>query len=217
VKRSQFLATLAASVLLVNLAIPGAVAQRPMAPVGGAAGSPASIAVLDVSYVFKNHARFKALMAQMQADVDGAEAEVKKERDGLKALSDRLAEHQAGSPDYKQLEEELARRQSQLAVRVQLQKKDFLQREAKIYYTVYQELMQEVDYYAANNGISMVLRFNGDPVDVQKPEDVLRQINQPIIWFPKDRDITPMVLERLNGRGPAAGQPAQRPGVPPLR
>lgn len=200
---------------------PAAAQQPAMAPVVAAAPGGTAIAVLDVSYVFKNHARFKTMMQQMQAQVEAAEQEVKKEREQLKQLAERLEEHRAGTPDYKQLEEQLARKQSDLNTKIQLQKKEFLQQEAKVYHTVYQEMMQEVDYYAATNGIGLVLRFNGDPVDAQKPEDVLRQINQPIIWFPKGRDITPEVLARLNrpavNPGLSTPQPASRPGVPPLR
>jgi len=196
VKRVQILAALAVGVGTM-LAAGLAVGQAPMqaVPAGRVGGA---IALLDVSYVFKNHVRFKASMAELQADVEGAETAVKKERDQLKALADRLTEHRSGSPEYKQLEEEIARLQSNMAVKVQLQKKEFLQREAKIYHTVYREIMQEVDYYAASNGIAMVMRFNGDEVDASKPEDVLRDINKPIVWYPKDRDITPYILQALN-------------------
>lgn len=188
---------------------------RPQAPGVSASGA---IALLDVTYVFKNHARFKALMAELQADVDAAEASVKKDQGNLKALAERLEGYRAGTPEYKQLEEELAKRQSDMAVQVQLQKKDFLQREAKIYHNVYQELMQEVDYYAANNGIALVMRFNGDTVDASKPEDVLRDINKPIVWYPKDRDITPFILQRVNRpeANPVNRGAAQRTGVPTM-
>ena len=197
--------------------------SRPMAAVGTPSSSGSSIAVLDVSYVFKNLPRFKAFMEQMQVDVSAAETDVKKERDSLKSEFEALEQYRSGTPDYKERETQLTRRRAELATRIELQKRDFLQRESKIYNTVYEEMMQEVDYYAANNGIAMVLRFNGDPVDTQKPEDVLRRINQPIVWYPKDRDITPVILERLAARGGNVGQPnpaansQQRVGVPPMR
>jgi outer membrane protein len=223
VKKLQWWVILAAgAVVSFAMTSIGSAQQRPVA-----AGTPQSasggIAVLDVSYVFKNLPRFKAFMEQMQADVAAAETEVKKERDSLKQEFDALEQYRSGTPDYKERETQLTRRRAELATRIELQKRDFLQRESKIYNTVYEEMMQEVDYYAANNGVAMVLRFNGDPVDTQKPEDVLRRINQPIVWYPKDRDITPVILERLAARGgnvntpnPAANS-QQRVGVPPMR
>lgn len=219
-KQIRLAALVAGGVLAFALSAPVSAQQPAVPPAVGAQPGGGLIAVLDVSYCFKNHARFKAMMQQMQQAVEAAEADVKKEREQIKQLAERLEEHRAGTQDYKTLEETMARKQSELNIRIQLQKKEFLQQEAKIYHTIYQEMMQEVDYYAATNGLAMVLRFNGDAVDVQKPEDVLRQINQPIIWFPKGRDITPEILQRLNRPGVNQGlntaQP-MRPGVPPLR
>jgi len=184
------------------------------------AGSTPNIALLDVSYIFKNHPRFKAMMEEMKADVDRAESDVNRERDSLRKLVEQLDNFRKGTPDYKAMEEEIARKEADLTVKVQLQRKDFLSREAKIYHTVYQEIEQEVDYYCANKGIDMVLRFNGDPVDVNKPDSVLSYINKPVVWYDKNRDITPIILDSLVKRGgvPAAGnrmgnQPA-RPGSP---
>jgi len=215
VKKLQWWLILAAGAMVFFAATSESIAQQRPAATG------ASIAVLDVSYVFKNLPRFKAFMSQMQTDVAAAEADVKKERDALKAEFEQLEQYRSGTPDYKERETQLTRRRAELATRIELQKRDFLQRESKIYNTIYEEMMQEVDYYAANNGIAMVLRFNGDPVDTQKPEDVLRRINQPIVWYPKDRDITPVILERLaarGGNGNAGQNPAansqQRVGVP---
>ena len=45
-----------------------------------------NIALLDVSYIFKNHPRFKAMMEEMKADVERAESDVNKERDTLRKL-----------------------------------------------------------------------------------------------------------------------------------
>jgi len=222
VRKSQFLAALAGCILSMSLVgfyasretaaqQPGRTARRPQH------GGPA-IALLDVSYVFKNHTRFKAMMADMKADVQRAEARVRSERDAIRKLAERLKDFRKGTPDYKALEEELVKRQADLAAGVQLEKKEFLQREAKIYYNVYQEVLQEVDYYAAANGIAMVLRFNGNPVDQEKPEDVLRHINKPVIWYAKNYDITPVVLGRINDRAfnpssTAPHGPARRPGA----
>jgi len=218
VKQTLVFTALAAAVLALSF---GSQAQAQQQPIGQPAmGAPGAggVALLDVSYIFKNHARFKAMMSQMESDIEAAEQSVKKEKEAIKQLSDRMEEHRSGSPDYKALEEELARRSSDLQIRIQLQKKDFLQRQSKIHHAIYQEVLQEVEYYCASAGIAMVMRFNGDPIDVQKPDDVLRQINQQVVWFGKDRDITPIILERLNraqlNPGNNANQPAARPGVP---
>ncbi len=60
-------------------------------------------------------------------------------------------------------------------------RKDFLEREAKVYYQTYLEVVDAVKYYAKRQNIGLVLRFNGEPVDPNRREDVLREINKPVV------------------------------------
>jgi Skp family chaperone for outer membrane proteins len=212
VKQSHRWAILAAAVLSFGYLISLAVAQQ--GPVRPGAGP--HVALLDVSYIFKNHARFKDMMQGMKADVERAEAHVKSERDAIGKLAEGLGNFRKGTPDYKQMEEELAKRQADLSVQVTLQKNEFLQREATIYHNVYEEILQATDYYSKQNGIDMVVRFNGDPVDVQRPDSVLAHINQQVVWYQKNMDITPAILQELNrtavNPGPARAAPARPAG-----
>jgi Skp family chaperone for outer membrane proteins len=212
VKKFAGWAALAAALLVSSYLLSAASAQGPAQP----SGRP-TVALLDVSYIFKNHARFKGMMEDMKADVERAEAQVKSERDAINKLGERLQEFRKGTPDYKQMEEELAKRQADLSVQVTLQKNEFLQREAKIYHNVYQEIWQATDYYCKQNGVDMVLRFNGDPVDVERPDSVLSFINKPVVWYQKQLDITPAILQELNRTAiaPAANRAGpSRPAVP---
>ncbi len=192
-KKSHRWAILAAIVVSLSYVVSFAVAQQQARPAAGP-----NVALLDVSYIFKNHSRFKDQMQDMKTDVQRAEEKVKGERDRLNKLAEGLQEFRKGTPDYKQMEAELAKGQADLAVQVNLQKNEFLQREATIYHNVYQEILQATDYYCKQNSIDMVLRFNGDPVDVQRPDSVLNFINKPVVWYQKGMDITPMILADLN-------------------
>ncbi len=199
--KSQLLTAVAGSFLVLALAVYNTPAQQPRAPVAAVQSGAPAAAMLDISYIFKNHARFKGMMSDMKADVGRAQEQLKKERDTIRNLVERLKDFRPGTPDYKALEEETAKRQADAQVQMQLQRKEFLQQEAKIYYTIYKEILQEVEYYATSNNISMVFRFNGDPVEIERPDDVLRDINKSVVYFSKGLDITPVVLERLNRRG----------------
>ena len=185
-------------------------------PVAPQAGGGANIALLDVSYIFKNHPRFKQMMDEMKSDVEGAETSVNKERDTIRKLVEQLDSYHKGSPDYNAMEKEIAQREADLTVKVQLQRKQFLAQEAKIYFTVYKEIEQEVDYYCSNKGIDMVLRFNGDPVDVDKPDSVLSFINEPVVYYDKGRDITPIILDSLIKRSGAPAAGGIRTGARPV-
>jgi Skp family chaperone for outer membrane proteins len=177
-----------------------------------------NVAIIDLSYIFKEHIGFKAQTERMKADVQAAEENLKNERDSLASLLKEFQEAppvKKGSQEYKQMEEDLAKRQADLQIAVQLRKKEFMEREAKIYYSVFKEIMQEVKYHCEQNRVIMVLRFNGDPVDPTDPQSILKELNKSVVYYQEQIDITPIILGNLNKR--ISNKPATRPGVPAPR
>jgi Skp family chaperone for outer membrane proteins len=216
VKKSHRWAILAIVVSLGCL-ITVAIAQnpsgvRPAQPAGGP-----RLALLDVSRIFKAHTRFKLQMEEMKRDVQAAEKKVRDERDEISKLATEvLPTFTKGTEQYSQMEEQLTDRQAKLAVAVNRQKNEFLQREAMTYNNVYQEIWQATDYLCRQNGIDMVLRFNSEPVDVQRPDSVLTFINKPVVWYDPGLDITEAILRDVNrpAANPATADPRAQPASP---
>jgi Skp family chaperone for outer membrane proteins len=174
--------------------------------------SPSShVAVIDVGYIFKNHARFKAAMDKMKDEVMAAENSLKGERDRINGLMEQLKGFNAGTPEYKKLEAEIAKGQGDFNVNAQLQKKDFMDREAKVYLQVYTEVEKAVAQFAREHGIAVVFRFDGDPVDGADRNQILRGITKPIVYYESGNDITPDILKMLNGT--AVADQTGRPGA----
>ena len=220
-KKTALMAATAAVVLAGTLISRPAHAQAtPRAP-----QATPQIVLLDVSAVFKNHRRMQAMMDDMKKDVERAEQEVKAQRDAMRNLAERLKNFRKGTADYRAIEEELTQKQADLSVRVQLQKKEFLQREAKIFYNVYREIQDELNYYASQTGVTMVVRTSSEQPDVENPQEVLAYLNRDVVWNAQQIDITNYIINRLNQRyGPAQqttqggsttthGGTASRPGV----
>lgn len=213
VTKSQLVAAALACLVVVSLAVSPASAQTAPRP---------SIALLDVNYIFKNHTRFNAMRADLTAEVERAEQQLKSQRDELQKQQDALKDFKPGSVEYKQREQDLARRVADLNIRMQAQRKEFLLKEAGIYNTVYKEIQQVVAYYANQQGFTAVVKFNGDPAQEDDPDTVLRTINQDVVWYAPGLDITPVILEQLNrravssasGTNAPASNPSSRPGVP---
>jgi Skp family chaperone for outer membrane proteins len=183
-------------------------AAAPAAP--RAAGPAAHVAVIDVGYIFKNHARFKQAMDKMKDEVMQAENALKAERDRINGLMEQLKGFNVGTPEYKKLEAEVAKAQGDFSVNAQLQKKDFMDREAKVYLQVYNEIERAVSQFARDNGIAVVHRFDGDPVDSADRNRILGSITKPIVYYDPQIDVTPDVLKMLNGAA-VAGAPAAQP------
>jgi Skp family chaperone for outer membrane proteins len=184
----------------------------------GANAQKYGIAVVDVSYIFKEHARFRATMESMKQEMVKIEADLKAERERIAQTEQERNKFQVGHAEYKKFDEEVARMTAEFSLKMTRLRKDFLEREAKVYYQTYLEVCETVGYYAKRHNIGMVIRFNGEAVDPNKREDVLREINKPVV-YQDSVDITPDVLALLNRdqrtQSPAQTNPAvgTRPAV----
>ena len=192
-----------------GVSVPGAHAQAPNP--AGANAAKYGIAVVDISYIFKEHTRFRATMESMKKEMETIEAELKADREKIAQTEQERNTFNAGSAEYKKLDEEVARMMAEFKLKMTRLRKDFLEREAKVYYQTYLEVVDAVSYYAKRHNIGLVMRFNGEPVDPEPREDVLREINKPVV-FQDHIDITPDVLALLNRdqRPAAADRPPGR-------
>ena len=91
-----------------------------------------------------------------------------------------------------------------------LKRKDFLQREARVYYNVYAEVVKEVEYFAQRQGIDLVVRFNSGQIDPQDRKSVLEGVNRAVV-YQRHLNITSHILNRLNGPTSTAGRKSTVP------
>ena len=209
-RQMALIALVAALVMpVVRAQAPVQPAVRPMAQPAASASPATHVAVIDVGYIFKNHARFKQAMDKMKDEVLQAENVLKAERDRINGLMEQLKGFNVGTPEYKKLEAEVAKAQGDFSVNAQLQKKDFMDREAKVYLQVYNEIERAVSQFARDNGIAVVLRFDGDPVDATDRNRILGSITKPIVYHDPQIDITADVLRMLNGAAVAGATTSQ--------
>jgi Skp family chaperone for outer membrane proteins len=214
--------------LLASLAVSGSIlisqaahAQQATPAPAGAAGAAApayganagrfGVAVVDISYVFKKSPMFTTAIESLKKEMEAADGQLKADSDRLMQIQTQRDALKPGSEDFKKLDEQLAHEKAEFSIKQGTLKRDFLEREAQIYYATYTKVADVVKYVAQQNNIGMVLRFNGDPIDSQQREDVMRAIMQPIV-YQNNVDITPDVLALL-ARQPG-GAPVSTAAVP---
>jgi Skp family chaperone for outer membrane proteins len=218
---------LSAAVVLAAVASCGLTASRVFAqanPVRAAAPAPTApaataaspgIVVIDINYIYEHHERFKADMEAFKTQVQGADNKLKGEYTEIQKLMEQLKGFNANAPEYKTIDEEVTRRTVQFNVKKASQAKELMEREGSMYFGLYREIQQELQYFAKQNNIRLILRFNREPVDPNDRKSVLNEINKAVV-FHERLDITEVILGELNrrGRAPAAGAPASaaRPG-----
>jgi Skp family chaperone for outer membrane proteins len=186
-------------------------ASAPRAAVDSGSGAGGAVAGVDLGFIFKNHGGFNRKMEQMKTEVQQYEEKLRAEHTALTQERDKLTQQwKPGSPEYDAGERALADKFAKLQVDTQMKKKDFLQREAKVYFEVYQEVNQAIQEFADMNRIDLVLRYNGDEIDPDDRQSVLTGVNRAIVYH-RNLDITRDILDRLNraprvSRAPAAGK-----------
>lgn len=176
-----------------------------------------TVAIIDLSYVFKNYSKFNEMTANMKRKVEGADAALKARQEELKKLAQQVDGMQLGSLERNKLEEQATKLQADIQVEVATQRKDFLREEAAIYYTIYQEVQDAIKAYCERNGIVLVMRFNGEPPDPNNPQEVMQDLNKAVVYYHRAIDITFPIKEGLELARPHAAQrqPAAQPGVRP--
>jgi len=161
------------------------------------AQSQSPVVVLDVSKVFKEHVRFKQELEQMANDAKQFQGYLQQQEGKLKALAEQRSAAKVGDPTYRQLDEEITRIQSEGQVQAQLKKKELMMREAKVYHQYYQELQGVVGRFCDEQKISLVIRWNSDPIDPENRVSVQQGVNNAIV-FHRSLDITDLIIRLVN-------------------
>jgi Skp family chaperone for outer membrane proteins len=126
----------------------------------------------------------------------------------INMAAQKLADLRAGTKEYKDEEQRITTLQSEFTLKIKRKKEELVEHKASLYRQVYGEMQQVVNEITAANNIGLVLQYDGEQINPEKPDDVLRVLGQVVFWHSPDRDITKIVLDALN-RGqqmpPAAG------------
>ena len=166
-----------------------------------------NVALLDVGYIFKKHPAFQQQMEAMKAEVAQIEQSLKQEQQQIQNSSKKLDVYKPGSPEYKQLEEQIAKQLADLKVKTQLRRKEIMENEAKVYLATYKQVHSVVEAFAKQNRIDLVLRYDREAADGNNadPRATLKIINRPVV-FHAGLDISESILGQFGGV-------ASRPGT----
>jgi Skp family chaperone for outer membrane proteins len=214
VRFSLVCATLVAGPLSIFFLAAPSAAQQPGGPVGPGpvrapapaipAAAPAPVAasgcnvvVMDIAYIFKFHQRFKSKMEEIKQGIEQFDAYIKAEQGKFNTDREKLVQFNQGSPEFRAKEEALAKTKTELEVKMQQMRREFLEKEARVYYDTYGEIEATVKDFAYKQGIQLVLRFNRDEMKPDDRNSVLAGVNKAVI-FQNGRDITDLILQKLN-------------------
>jgi len=178
------------------------------------------IALIDIDYILKNHDGFKARMEHLLTNAKSKDDLLKSRAQELQKFAEGLKRFKVGSADYRTTEAEITRRKARFDADVALARKEEVANRAKVYYTVYREIQEELKFFSSKTGTRLVMQFSREEADPNDPQSVLNQLRNQVVLHSKSLDITDMILKTLNDRSrtsTASVPPRTRQGVPPRR
>ncbi len=156
------------------------------------------VAVLDLDRVLEHHPRLPGQLKAIRQEFKAFQQSVIAKQQDLRQRAQKLQELSPGSPDFKQLQAELARIESTTAVDVKLKQKEFFTREAKAHYQAYRDITEAVARIASRHNIVLVLRYNSKQIDPDNRASIAEGLMRNVIYQHK-LDITDMVVQELGG------------------
>ncbi|WP_235935057.1 OmpH family outer membrane protein [Candidatus Laterigemmans baculatus] len=188
---------LAASVLTPNAA-----------PAQEGSAAPHKIAVVDVARILKDHPGIKAQVQKVETDLKNYDQQLTAQREELKQAVELLKTFNVDSPEYRQQEEKIAQSESQLRLEMNRKRKELVDAEARIYFDNYRLISETVRQIAEYNHIDLVLRYNGEEMELEKQESVIRGVMKNIVYRSDRLDMTDAVINVLNQKLGVANAPA---------
>jgi Skp family chaperone for outer membrane proteins len=169
------------------------------------------IGLIDMAEVFKEYEKFKTAREALQAEIEKSEGVAKAMIDEMKQINDQAttSDFKQDSPQYKELEQRMITKKSELEAYRASQQRDFLRKESEIYKQVYLETQDMVEKYAKYFKYTLVMRFNRQSVeDAANPQEVIQSMNRQVVYHEATDDITDAVLQQLNTQYAKAKQSA---------
>lgn len=157
----------------------------------------AAVAVIDIAKVFKEHSAFKKRMAELKTMFEDFQATSKARQAEIEQLATAAKTLKTGTDPFEQETRRVQRMAVELQADATAMQRKLMKEEAEIYAAIYREVGEKVSAYARANGIRLVLRFNGDPMDTSDRNSVLVGVNNSIV-FQDQLDITDEIIRRVN-------------------
>ena len=155
------------------------------------------IAVVDVAYIFKTHPGIRAEVSRIEKVMQDFQKDVKSQQAELQQLAGKLKQYKIGTAEYTDLEKDLANRDAQLRLQMATKKRELADAEALIYFQNYERITAGVKVMADFYKINLVLRYNSDKMDLEKPDTVIRGVMKNIVYHDEDLDMTKAIMQYL--------------------
>lgn len=178
-------------------------AQQPQQPAQPAL----KVGVIDIGYIFENYTALQNTRNSIKSQLDQAQQTIDDRKNKIVQEVEQLRKLDENSPNFQQKQDQLAAEETRLKMDFVRQEKQFAEQEAEAIYRAYMEIQSMVKQWSEYNGLAVVIRYERIEMDPKKPQTVAIGIQQPIVHYDRNYDLTDPVLKELNNRSSAQAAP----------
>lgn len=158
---------------------------------------PTHLALIDMAKVFKQSKMFESKRDALKQQISESEEVARTKRAALERLNKSLEGLEKGTEDRTEVERLVKKSNDEFETYRREESAKFLKAESTIYREVYELATSEVAKYCRDHGIDVVIRFNGEPLPVDKPQELLQSMNRQIV-YENGLDITDEIVVAVN-------------------
>lgn len=163
------------------------------------------VAVVDMGKIFRDHIAFKGQITALQKEVESFKLTIQADRVKIQTESEALAAIPKSSPNFRTKEAEIAKMAADMQLGHNMKNRDFMEKEAKVYYQTYVQILTTIQDFCRRSNVSLVVRFTGDQIDPNNRASVLAGVNN-VVVFQNRKDITGEIIKIINGGASVANQ-----------
>lgn len=164
------------------------------------------VVVLDMVRVFKAHPGHQAAMSRIEARAEEMRKDFQQQQIALQEKAKQAASQYQGT-QLDQIEIQLRQEEVALQTKARQAQTELMKSEAEAFYKTHSEVMTIVQELCQQYNIGLVLGYDSEPIDPNRPESVIRGVQRSVVY--QTNDLTDHVLHKIPGAVQAASSEAQ--------
>ena len=160
---------------------------------------PHKVGLIDMAFLFSKYTKFEALRNDLKAEIESADGALKVRLEKIKGLQAEMKELVPNSPQFVAREKQITEMAGAAEAERKNLQRQFMREETKVYQTVYREVLDAVNKYAAIYKYTLIVRYSRDDAEVgDDPQKVMQALQRQVVFNRPEDDITDAVLNYLN-------------------
>jgi Skp family chaperone for outer membrane proteins len=163
-------------------------------------GLPNYVAVVDLAQLIKDHPEFRGKQEALQQEVRAEEVKFQTRQKQIVDRDKALQQNSAvkpGTAEHQREVDAIASEYADFEKDVKAMQRKFALKNARIMYDTYQDIKKVIGAFAKTRRIAQITDYRYFDVNPADPQSVAEDMDQKLIWFDEQLNITDYVIDAL--------------------